>query len=256
MPFTFAHPAYAAPIKFLSPMHWSITGLVLGSMSPDYEYFLMLEPYQNIGHTLTGLFVQAIPLSILFAFLFHCIVKETAAAHLPSLYRLNHRACHLSRKWGLRGWGDWVRFLVSVVVGFMTHIGIDALTHAHGYFVLHISLLRMETIGSLPLYKLLQYSLSLFGVVALAATILFRLITSDPAGTEAPVVSSKQKLYFWITASVIALAVTVVKLIWTDSSNVVGIIVVSPISGFCLGLLISSILAKKLRLTESRTRQF
>ncbi|SEP14833.1 DUF4184 family protein [Paenibacillus sp. OV219] len=58
MPFTFAHPAYALPLKFINPRYLSATGLVLGSMAPDFEYFLTLEPHQTIGHSFSGLFVR------------------------------------------------------------------------------------------------------------------------------------------------------------------------------------------------------
>ena len=40
MPFTFSHPAAVLPLRLL-PRHWfSLTGLVIGSMVPDFEYFL------------------------------------------------------------------------------------------------------------------------------------------------------------------------------------------------------------------------
>ncbi|AIK36171.1 hypothetical protein BG07_3819 [Bacillus pseudomycoides] len=50
MPFTFAHPA--AVIPFCKKQRYvSVTALVLGSMVPDFEYFLHFRPYGVIGHT-------------------------------------------------------------------------------------------------------------------------------------------------------------------------------------------------------------
>jgi hypothetical protein len=50
LPFTFAHPSSSFPIKCIKPRYFSLVGLILGSMSPDFEYFIALEPYQIIGH--------------------------------------------------------------------------------------------------------------------------------------------------------------------------------------------------------------
>ncbi|WP_262496247.1 DUF4184 family protein [Flavobacterium piscis] len=44
MPFTFSHPAIILPLKYL-PKNWiSLTGLIIGSLTPDFEYF-----YSNEG---------------------------------------------------------------------------------------------------------------------------------------------------------------------------------------------------------------
>ncbi|OAB48362.1 hypothetical protein PBAT_01615 [Paenibacillus antarcticus] len=90
MPFTFAHPLYAAPLKLLKPKYMSLTGIILGSMAPDFEYFIALEPYQSIGHTTKGFFIQAIPLSILLAFVFHLLIKVPLTRNLPSLFDMDN----------------------------------------------------------------------------------------------------------------------------------------------------------------------
>ncbi|RED51806.1 uncharacterized protein DUF4184 [Cohnella lupini] len=133
MPFTFAHPTYILLIKFINPRCFSVTGLVLGSMAPDFEYFLSLEPHQSIGHSFSGLFVQVIPLCILFAYLFHIFVKESLVLHLPSIFGLNRRAYNLLRTWSIRTLRDWIVFFVSVSAGFLSHISVDAFTHEGGY---------------------------------------------------------------------------------------------------------------------------
>jgi hypothetical protein len=42
MPFTFAHPAIVLPLKHLPKRWYSLTGLIIGSMTPDFEYFIRM----------------------------------------------------------------------------------------------------------------------------------------------------------------------------------------------------------------------
>lgn len=247
MPFTFSHPVYAWPLRYISPKYMSITGLVLGSMAPDFEYFLMLEPFRSIGHSITGLFVQAIPLCVLFAIVFHYIMKESLALHLPSAFQLDRRAYNILGEWGLRNLKDWIVFIYSVVLGFISHVSIDALTHAHGYFVIRYSLLRNLIIFHLPLYKILQYSLSVLGLLTIVAVIMLRLYWSNPSSRDIPRVTKKQKVKYWSVVIAVTMVTTGLKITLTTSVNIVGILVVAPISGIGLGLLLASIITRNSR---------
>src|SRR5690554_5675281 len=111
MPFTFAHPAVAIPFKYMSPQYFSLTGLVLGSMAPDFEYYFRLERYQSIGHSLPGLFLHALPVSIFLAVIFHYMIKESLALHLTSLFNLNERAYNIVGNWKLNSIHAWIVFL-------------------------------------------------------------------------------------------------------------------------------------------------
>ncbi|MDP5275874.1 DUF4184 family protein [Chengkuizengella axinellae] len=239
MPFTFAHPLYAIPLKWIKPKYFCITGLVLGSMSPDFEYFLALEPHQTLGHSLLGLFFQAIPLSILFALLFHKIMIRSLSLHLPSLFDVDLRFYHLLHTWQLNTFRQWWVFLTSVIIGFFSHIFIDAFTHAGGYFVLKLPFLT-TTIFSIPIYKWLQHSLSLFGLIFLAF-ILIQVLRKKNNIHRKIVIRKHQKLKYWGIVILTAMIVTILKLLFTSSTNLIGILVVSPISGTMLGILIASL---------------
>ncbi len=241
MPFTFAHPAYAFPLKYISPKYYSLTGLVLGSMAPDFEYFYHLEPYQSIGHSIWGLFIQAIPICILLAVMFHYLVKESLALHLPSLFNVNQRAYNILGEWKLNSLHTWIIFLSSVIVGFISHVTTDAFTHAGGLFVVHFSFLREVIMFNLPVYKMLQYGLSLIGLFVILGVILYYLYRSNPSAKGMPKITRKQKLLFWSYIITISFVITGAKLIVTDSPNIIGILVVAPISGLCLGLVLSSL---------------
>lgn len=245
MPFTFSHPTYAFPLKYIIPK-LSLTGLVLGSMAPDFEYFIMLEPHASIGHTLPGLFLHAIPLSILFAFAFHWIIKEQLAIHLPSILHIDRRAYSMCGDWRLVNLKEWFLFIVSVVIGFISHITLDAFTHVHGYFVLKFPILSQTLLLDLPLYKLLQYSLSILGLLLLIVILLHNLSSRSFFTIKMPKVTVKQKIIYWGSVMLFTIGITSVKLLLTNSDNLIGILVVAPISGMILGLFFTSLVMKLL----------
>ncbi|RJE88767.1 DUF4184 family protein [Paenibacillus sp. 1011MAR3C5] len=243
MPFTFAHPLYAAPLKLAKPGWFSLTGLILGSMSPDFEYFIALEPYQTFGHSGLGLLMQGIPLSLLFAFLFHSFIKFPLVDHLPCFFGLSGKARELIERypWRMMRWSDWLVFLVSVVVGFGTHVFLDAFTHLHGYFVVRWPFLN-ETLFGYPVYKLLQHGLSLTGLTVVGIMALIWLRRPAPEAKETrPGVSAQAKWLYWAIVVFIIAATTVCKLFFSTSGNYIGMLVVSPVSGFWLGLTVASI---------------
>jgi hypothetical protein len=245
MPFTFAHPTYAFPLTFISPRWFSVTGLVLGSMAPDFEYFLALEPHRTIGHSFTGLVVQAIPLCILFAYLIHTFVKESLILHLPSAFALNRRAYSLLCTWSLRTLRDWSIYIVSVSIGFLTHVAVDAFTHEGGYMVRQLTVLQSIVILDLPVYKILQHSLSMIGMIVLVGTIGVALYKTDPYTKETPFITYKQKLFYWGFAAMVAVLMTGCKLLLTSGGNTIGMLVVAPITGFCAGILLVSLLWRR-----------
>lgn len=242
MPFTLSHPVFAIPLKYISPKHFSLTGLVLGSMSPDFEYFLMLEPYRSIGHSIPGMFLQAIPISVVLAFLFHLVVKAPLALHLPTVFKLNQRAYAGLSSWRLQHPRDWIVFAVSVIAGFLTHVISDAFTHASGYFVIYFPFLSAVHFGY-PVYKLLQYGLSVIGLVILGWMILNRLVQANLQSLVIPEVTRRQRMRFWTTALIISALTTGLKIVFTSSLNIIGIAVVAPVSGMCLGILMASVVS-------------
>jgi hypothetical protein len=239
LPFTFAHPLYIAPLKSAKPAYFSLTGLCLGSMSPDFEYFIALQPYQTIGHSFSGLIYQAIPMSIILAYLFHYVVKVPLAKNLPALGNLDHKVYSLASDWKLNTIQSWLVFLVSIIIGFYSHILIDACTHYSGMFVTTFTVLR-ETVAGLPLYKWFQRSLSIIGLI-IEALLFYHFLNKVKVSSTYTGVAKKLKIVYWAIVLFCTFMTLALKLIFTSSTNYIGITVVSPISGFLLGILIASI---------------
>ena len=82
MPFTFAHPAIVLPLHALQRRCFSLTALVAGSLSPDFEYFLRMQIHSSHIHTLWGLLYFDLPLGLILAFLFKKNVNHTRLANI------------------------------------------------------------------------------------------------------------------------------------------------------------------------------
>ncbi|OBY80140.1 hypothetical protein BBG47_07650 [Paenibacillus sp. KS1] len=245
MPFTFVHPLYAAPVQRLAPQYLSVTGLVLGSMAPDFEYFIMLEPYQLMGHTWKGLLLEAIPLSVLFAFLFHLIMKEQLARHLPSYFELDRRSLAFVSTWRLPSIGAWLLFILSVSIGFGSHVLVDSFTHQSGWAVQQLPQLQATAVG-IPIYKWIQHSLSMVGLAVEVYWIyrIGRQVSPTLLSSQLQRVPSARKRTFWAIVVLVAMLTLMAKLLFSSRTNWIGILVVAPFSGSLLGLLLAAMHAK------------
>ena len=84
MPFTLAHPAAALPFR---KTRLVFSAVIVGSMAPDFEYFLRLAPQGRYFHSLPGLFLCTLPVAFAVLWLFHRSAKlcrDAAAAQQRS----------------------------------------------------------------------------------------------------------------------------------------------------------------------------
>jgi hypothetical protein len=163
MPFTFSHAVVVLP--FLKNRNLSATGLIVGAMAPDLEFFFRMRTQSVISHTLPGLFWIDLPLAILVVLLFHGILKKTVLLNLP--FFLQSRLTELKTN----NWFDYfrnniIKVFVSFLIGASTHFFLDAFTHSDGFFVQKNIYLQMSLL-SFPVYEWLQYGTSIIGLLIL-----------------------------------------------------------------------------------------
>jgi len=77
MPFTFSHPAIVLPLLKFSPKYISASAVIIGSMTPDFEYFIRMRLMQVHGHNLFGALYFDLPVAIVCTLLFQLIVRDT-----------------------------------------------------------------------------------------------------------------------------------------------------------------------------------
>ncbi len=232
MPFTFSHPALILPATYLPKKYYSLTGLIVGSMTPDFEYFIRMRDYARYSHTISGMFWYDMPLGLILMFLFHNVVRNTLIEHLP--FSLNIRFSNFEKfNWNQYFKKNTVVVLVSLFVGIASHLFLDSFTHEGEYFADSIPLLSDQYYilsHKISGAAISQYALSLVGGIIMVIYI-FRF----PEGRN-----TKQDniLNFWIVVLLITFIVVTIRL-YLDSvlrQHDHEDIIVTTISGMLAGI--------------------
>ena len=84
MPLTLAHAAAAYPLRRTRLV---LSALIIGTFTPDLEFFLRFAPKGPFGHSPRGLFLFCLPVGFVVFWLFHAVVKEPLAALMPRAVR-------------------------------------------------------------------------------------------------------------------------------------------------------------------------
>ncbi|MFP4013079.1 MAG: DUF4184 family protein [Chitinispirillaceae bacterium] len=165
MPLTFAHPAPAVPLKKAGLM---LSPLVVGSIMPDFEFFLTMSTSKVIGHSLLGIFLFCVPIGLITLFIFHKILKYPLLSILPHSHQA--KLLPVARQFSFRGRGRLLNIVVSLMAGAATHIAMDSFTHHNGIFVQMMPFLSAPVFilqqGTIRVYFLLQYIFSISGTAA------------------------------------------------------------------------------------------
>jgi hypothetical protein len=141
LPFTLAHPALILPF-FKSRKKWvSFTGLLVGSVVPDFEYFILGGGGERYGHSLAGVFWFDIPLGLILAFLYHNVVRDPLITHFPRFFQKKMMPFQYFN-WNRYFQENWLNVCLCIVIGAATHLFWDSFTHADGFFVQRIGFLQ------------------------------------------------------------------------------------------------------------------
>jgi hypothetical protein len=192
MGFTFSHPALILPVRYLPRKFYSLNGLVIGSMIPDFEYFIRLDNISTFGHTFAGVFLFDLPAAIIVLTIYHQVMRPTLIKNLPHF--LKSRLAYLSTfNWLNYLKSHWFVVICSILFGTLTHIFWDSFTSGNGYFVYdnpimesRIKLFDIEFYT----YKIIKHLSSLIGIIIL----LFFLMELPPAKNY----SLKPDKNYWI----------------------------------------------------------
>lgn len=167
MPFTLSHAAAVIPVKKITQNLLPLSALVIGSFSPDFRYFFPQISLGILSHSLTGVFIFCLPLSLITLWLFHAFVKEPISQLLP--VSLQSRIDFTTPKQFFLPFNRFVAILVAILIGALTHILWDSFTHEHGWVVeswplLGTTILRVPAYYDLTGYGLLQHLSTLIGL--------------------------------------------------------------------------------------------
>lgn len=146
-----------------------LSALIVGSMAPDFHYFLNLAPSWHFTHTIEGAFVYCLPLGLAVLWIFQTVMKRPLIALAPEQHQSRLVVMATPFRWG-PAW-RFVLIVGSLLLGVLSHLVWDACTHERGRFVRNIPDMRaplFEEFGSQrPLYSFLQHGSSVLGMALL-----------------------------------------------------------------------------------------
>ncbi|AHN23808.1 DUF4184 family protein [Lysinibacillus varians] len=240
MPLTFAHPAAVLPFSRKSKyIHFS--AMVIGSMAPDFEYFLRGQPKGEIGHTFMGFITFNLPLVAFIYFIYHFFIHQTFVHYLPNILQDTSTNRVDSNKLL-----KLVVFIYSALFGMLTHVVWDSFTHINGYMVLTFPTVFTKIYRiygfDLPLYKFLQHGSTLLGFILIFGYMYFRALSQRHRNAT---VGVTDKIIYWSSLFVMTCSLVIS---WYVIDHVpflnYGILVVRIIDSFFISLFIISIYLK------------
>ena len=166
MPFTISHAAAVLPLQRITRKRIPLAALMIGSMAPDFPYFLPFDFGRTSTHDFDGMFLFCWPVGLAVWLLFVKLLERPTIELLPSPWRervprsgpVTPRALLLAS--------------LGIIIGAMTHIAWDSFTHANTtvnnlFPVLDTPVFQFRG-RTLPVYVILQYLSSVAGLLALA----------------------------------------------------------------------------------------
>lgn len=234
MPFTFSHPAAVLPLTLL-PKQWvSLTGIVIGSMAPDFEYFIRMRVFSSYSHTLTGVLWFDLPVTLILAFLFHLLVRDKLIENSP--FFLKKRLYVFKQfQWIKYFRRNFIIVLISSLAGIASHILWDDFTHQYGHFVEAFTVLR-QTLSiaghEIPFFKILQHTSSLLG----GLLILYALLRFP---SDKSLTNKRTSSIYWLSVGLVTFTVVALRLLTGLEYTCIGNLVVTTITGGLIGLMLT-----------------
>ena len=179
MPYTLSHPLAVIPFRRCCPAYFNFPALVIGSMAPDFGYFVDQFYVAKFAHTLPGAVAVCLPASLVLLGAFY-LLRRPVCFILPQPHRaaLTPLASANSR-FTFRA---LIVACVSILLGTLTHIMWDSFAHDYGWPVQHFAILRsipFQFYGYvIPTYFLIQLLSTIVGAAGLI--VLYIALASPP----------------------------------------------------------------------------
>lgn len=232
MPFTPSHAAIVLPLFRVRRL--SATGLVVGSMAPDFEYFFKFNVESYVSHTWLGVLYFNIPVTLLLSWVFHRHVKANLINNLPPFFQKKFQdTLEFDFKAYIKV--NWFWFFVSAGIGAASHLFWDSFTHAHGYFARELpfykgTFLPLDGV-KYPLFYVLQHTSTVVGLVVLIIHVFLKRST-------VPFTAVNPSVWYWVILLLFMIVATAIRFAIYSADYNIGNLVVSSISGLCIGLIV------------------
>lgn len=233
MAFTLAHPAAVINFTKKNKSYINNAAMILGTMAPDFEYFIHFKPMGVISHSIKGFLLINLPLVILLYLIFYKFIKNDLISNLPR--RINqHLYALYNDKIKLISFKEFIIFSYSSFIGMTTHVVWDSFTHKNGFFVNKIDVLS-NTILNIPIYKYLQHGSTILGFMIIIG------YTLKLEKVEVYNYDIDEKIKYWLQVLLVSMLIFFAVLKIKQNFSIGEIVITIMNSGFLSVLLISSI---------------
>ena len=130
MPYTLSHPGFILPLKKWNPELFSTTGLVFGSIAPDYDILLRLTNarFHLFQYDWKEILFLILPLAVFSGVYFHLLIRKVLLKLLPSGIRARidlRKRSTFKTKPAFR----IMRLTWSALAAILLHIFLDNISH-------------------------------------------------------------------------------------------------------------------------------
>src|SRR5579859_7052961 len=186
MPFTISHAAAVLPFSRLLARWRLLSAAVIGSMVPDFGWFMPWRPARFETHSADALLTFCLPVGLVAYWLFQLVIRAPLLELLPTAAFVRWHGSSAPADY--KSLKQWVLAACGVLVGAVTHLVWDAFTHegARGLKLLpSLEDSAFEFNGHrLAGLRLLQDANSLIGLIIVTGIVLYGL---RPGRAGAPV---------------------------------------------------------------------
>lgn len=176
MPFTLSHPAAVLPLLRPLARYGVLSALVVGSIAPDFPYYVGVRGARPYTHSLISILWFSIPVGWLAYLGFQLLLRRPAVFLLPEPLR-----ARLDPRPHIAAFGP---VTLSLALGALTHVAWDTLTHRSRALARTFPFLRedLPTLWGHPLwsYRVLQNGSTLLGGAVVAVAVLHWFLRTPP----------------------------------------------------------------------------
>jgi hypothetical protein len=207
MPFTISH--VSAVLPFARPLaRWRLlSAVVIGSMVPDFGWFMPVHPERFETHSAGALLTFCLPVGLATYWLFQLFIRKPIMELLPpgayGRWRWSEPAADY------RSVKQWIWAGCGLLAGAVTHLVWDGFTHNGGRGVRLLPFIDEPVFVDGHPLKGVQFAEdlnSLIGLIAVILMVAYGLRRGNPADAALPRRLGARERYAWIATYVLAAA--------------------------------------------------
>lgn len=239
MPFTISHIGYILPIHQKWEKKLSVSGLIFGSIAPDYDILFRLTKvrFHIFQYDAKSILFYIFPLSLISAFFFHLVCRNIIIKNLPGYYERKYQK-YTSYDFFHELRTHYFRVSISILFAILLHLFLDYLCHIINAYYLKMYLLQLFHID---IIANLFYLLGIYGLPVLFSLVGFYLIYTFEYNKSLSLKNlklTKTKSFFWFILLLNTFLFFLIKLHYTEKDNefYVDFIIISLTSSFLVAL--------------------